>query len=174
MDPVHLFGYQLVLTRVAEECGGARTAYYYDLLMPQNWRKNLRMELHLCMVMPKAKVESSVKVAERLSGRGAHGLQSSSPATKGNKAAEYQALGDPLRLFGHQFGGAGVVPVHARRDGPTRTADKRKMARVRFQVKQRVEFRPSVPLGTSTHIEIRGIGGTFSVSFNGVVQCTTD
>jgi hypothetical protein len=31
-----------------------------------------------------------------------------------------------------------------------------------------------VPLGQSTHIEIRVAGGTFSVSFNGVVQCTTD
>ena len=31
-----------------------------------------------------------------------------------------------------------------------------------------------LPLGTSTHIEIRDVGGTFSVSFNGVVQCTTD
>jgi hypothetical protein len=31
-----------------------------------------------------------------------------------------------------------------------------------------------VPLGKSTHIEIRDVGGTFSVSFNGVVQCTVD
>ena len=31
-----------------------------------------------------------------------------------------------------------------------------------------------LPLGTSTHIEIRDVGGTFSVSFNGMVQCTTD
>ena len=30
-----------------------------------------------------------------------------------------------------------------------------------------------LPLGTSTHIEIRDVGGTFSVSFNGMVQCTT-
>ena len=30
-------------------------------------------------------------------------------------------------------------------------------------------------LGKSTHIEIRDVGGsTFSVSFNGVVQCTID
>ena len=27
-------------------------------------------------------------------------------------------LGDPLRLLGHQFNGVGVVPVHARQDGP--------------------------------------------------------
>ena len=31
-----------------------------------------------------------------------------------------------------------------------------------------------VPLGKSTHIEIRDVGGTFSVSFNGEVQCTID
>ena len=91
----------------------------------------------------KAKVESSAKVAGRLSGRGGHGLQSTSPATKSNKAAEYLALEVSLRLFGHQFDGAGVVPVHARRDGPTRTANKRKMARVKLQVRQRVKFRPS-------------------------------
>ena len=30
-----------------------------------------------------------------------------------------------------------------------------------------------LPFGTSTHIEIRDVGGTFSVSFNGMVQCTT-
>ena len=31
-----------------------------------------------------------------------------------------------------------------------------------------------VPLGKSTHIEIRDVGGTFSFSFNGVLQCTID
>ena len=31
-----------------------------------------------------------------------------------------------------------------------------------------------VPLGKSTHIEIRDVGGTFFVSFNGEVQCTID
>ena len=41
MDPVHLIGYQLILTRVAEECGGARTAYYYDLLLRQKLAKEL-------------------------------------------------------------------------------------------------------------------------------------
>ena len=29
-----------------------------------------------------------------------------------------------------------------------------------------------LPLGTSTHIEFRDVGSTFSVSFNGMVQCT--
>ena len=33
---------------------------------------------------------------------------------------------------------------------------------------------PNWPLGKSSRIEIRDVGGTFSVSFNGVVQCTTD
>ena len=36
-----------------------------------------------------------------------------------------------------------MVPVRARRDGPTRTANTRKMAKVKLQVKQRVEFRPN-------------------------------
>ena len=49
----------------------------------------------------KTKVESSAQVAGWLSNRGGHDLQSSSPATKGNKAAEYLPLGDPLKLFGH-------------------------------------------------------------------------
>ena len=34
--------------------------------------------------------------------------------------------------------------------------------------------RPHCRFGKSTRIEIRDVGGTFSVSFNGVVQCTTD
>ena len=50
MDPAHLIGYQLVLTRVAEECGGARTAYYYDLLLRQKLAKELEKELRLYMV----------------------------------------------------------------------------------------------------------------------------
>ena len=60
----------------ARECGGARTAYYYGLLLRQKLegekKKNLRMELRLCMVFPllldrvflgdaKGKVESSAK-----------------------------------------------------------------------------------------------------------------
>ena len=40
----------------------------------------------------KAKVESSAKVAEWLSSKGGHNLQSGSPATKDNEAAEYLAL----------------------------------------------------------------------------------
>ena len=31
-----------------------------------------------------------------------------------------------------------------------------------------------VLLGKNTHVEIRDVGGTFFVSFNGVVQCTID
>ena len=34
--------------------------------------------------------------------------------------------------------------------------------------------RPRCRFWKSTRIEIRDVGGTFSVSFNGVVQCTTD
>ena len=87
MDPVHLIGYQFVLTRVAEECGGARTAYNYDLLLPQKLAKELENGAASVHGDAKAKVESSAKVAGRLSGKGGHSLQSSSPATKGNKAA---------------------------------------------------------------------------------------
>ena len=98
LDPVHLIGYQLVLTRVAEECGGARTAYYYDLLLRQKLAKELEngaasvhgFLMNLDRVIlgdAKAKVESSAKVAGRSSGKGGHGLQSSPPAAKGGKAA---------------------------------------------------------------------------------------
>ena len=89
---------QLVLTRVAEECGGARTAYYYDLLLRQKLAKELEngaasvhgFLMNLDRVIlgdAKAKVESSAKVAKRSSGKGGHGLQSSPPAAKGGKAA---------------------------------------------------------------------------------------
>ena len=98
MDPVHLIGYQLVLTRVAEECGGARTAYYYDLLLRQKLAKELEngaASVHGFLMNldrdilgdAKAKVESSAKVTGRLSGKGGHGLQSSPYAAKSNKAA---------------------------------------------------------------------------------------
>ena len=42
------------------------------------------------------------------------------------------------------------------------------------EVRLEPRLRPTdpLPLGTSTHIEIRDVGGTFSVSFNGMVQCT--
>ena len=41
LDPVHLIGYQLILSRVADEIGGARTAYYYNLLLRQKLAKEL-------------------------------------------------------------------------------------------------------------------------------------
>ena len=41
LNPVHLIGYQLILSRVAEEIGGARTAYYYNLLLRQKLAKEL-------------------------------------------------------------------------------------------------------------------------------------
>ena len=127
---------------MAEECRSAHCALLRSPSAPE-LAKELENGAASVHGDARAKVESSAKVAGWLSSRGGHGLQSRSPATKGNKAAEYLALGDPLKLFGHQFDGAGVVPVRARRDGLTRTADKRKMARVKLQVKQRVEFRPN-------------------------------
>ena len=98
MDPAHLIGYQLVLTRVAEECGGARTAYYYDLLLRQKLAKELEngaasvhgFLLHLdrdILGDAKEKVESSAKIAGRLSGKGGHGSHSNPPAAKSNKAS---------------------------------------------------------------------------------------
>ena len=141
LDPVHLFGYQLVLTRVAEECGGARTAYYYDLLLRQKLAKILEREaasVHGFLMNlvrdilgdAKAKVESSAKVAGRSSGKGGHGSQSSPPAAKNNKAGKKSWIrGGPRRLLG-PVNGVGVVPVHARRGGPTKTSDRRKMAGV--------------------------------------------
>ena len=80
MNPAHLIGYQLVLTRVAEECGGARTAYYYDLLLRQKLAKELEngaasvhgFLLHLdrdVLGDAKEKVESNARLAGK-SGKG--------------------------------------------------------------------------------------------------------
>ena len=91
MDPVHLIGYQLVLTRVAEECGGERTAYYYDLLLRQKLAKELEngaASVHGFLLNldrdilgdAKAKVESGAKLAGRLYGKSGHSLQSNPPA----------------------------------------------------------------------------------------------
>ena len=141
MDPAHLIGYQLVLTRVAEECGGARTAYYYDLLLRQKLAKELEngaasvhgFLLHLdrdVLGDAKEKVESSARIAGRLPGKGGHGSHSSPPAAKAIRHQESLMRGSPLRLRGHQVNGVGVVPVHARQDGPIRTTNKRKTAGV--------------------------------------------
>ena len=74
----------------------------------------------------KEKVESSAKIAGRFSGKGGHGSHSNPPAAKATRHQERLMLGNPLRLLGHQFNGVGVVPVHARQDGPTRTTKKKK------------------------------------------------
>ena len=64
------------------------------------------------------------------------------------------------------------------RDGDAR-ASERKLTSSRtrqigpIQV-QGCDPQSQVPLGKSTHIEIRDVGDTFSMSFNGEVQCTTD
>ena len=141
MDPAHLIGYQLVLTRVAEECGGARTAYYYDLLLRHKLAKELEngaasvhgFLLHLdrdILGDAKEKVESNARIGGRLPGKGGHGSHSDPPAAKATRHQERLMLGDALRLLGHQVNGVGVVPVHARQDGPIRTTNKRKMAGV--------------------------------------------
>ena len=70
LDPVHLIEYQLILSRVAEEIGGARTAYYYNLLLRKKLAKELengsasvhRFLMHLdrdILGVAKAKVENS-------------------------------------------------------------------------------------------------------------------
>ena len=98
MDPAHLIGYQLVLTRVAEECGGARTAYYYDLLLRQKLARELEngaasahgFLLHLdrdVLGDAKEKVESTARQTGK-SGKGGHVSNSSPPATKSNQASE--------------------------------------------------------------------------------------
>ena len=98
MDPVHLIGYQLVFDPCAEECGGARTAYYYDLLLRQKLAKELEngaASVHGFLLLldrvilgdAKERVESSAKIAGRFSGKGGHGSHSNPPAAKGNKAS---------------------------------------------------------------------------------------
>ena len=70
LDLVHLIGYQLILSRVADEIGGARTAYYYNLLLRQKLAKELEhgsasvhgFLIHLdrdILGVAKAKIESS-------------------------------------------------------------------------------------------------------------------
>ena len=41
ITPVQLLSYQVILASVSEEWGGARTAYYYDLLLRQELAKEL-------------------------------------------------------------------------------------------------------------------------------------
>ena len=70
LDSVHLIGYQLILYRVTEEIGGARTAYYYNLLLRQKLakeRQNGSASVHGFLMhlgrrilgVAKAKVENS-------------------------------------------------------------------------------------------------------------------
>ena len=70
LDPVHLIGYQLVLTRVAEECGRRALRITTISFCARSWR----MELRLCMVfwciwieifsvMPRQKLTVVPKVA---------------------------------------------------------------------------------------------------------------
>ena len=49
---------------------------------------------------------------------------------KTTRQQESWIRGGPLRLLGHPVNGVGVVPVHARQDGPIRTTNIRKMAGV--------------------------------------------
>ena len=137
MDPVRLIGYQLVFDPCAEECGGARTAYYYGLLLRQKLAKELEngaASVHGFLLLldrvflgdAKEKVGSSAKIAGRFSGKGGHGSHYRPPAAEATRHQERLMLGIPLRLLGHQFNGVGVVPVHARQNGPTRTTNKKK------------------------------------------------
>ena len=128
LDPVHLIGYQLVLTRVAEEFGGARTAYYYDLLLRQKLAKELEngaASVHGFLMNldrdilgdAKAKVESSAKVAGRSSGKGGYGLQSSPPAAKGGKEARKPGAGksSDVAWSSDQWSGRGASSRSPRR-----------------------------------------------------------
>ena len=74
----------------------------------------------------KAKVESSAKVAWRSSGEGGYGnvVHQQRRVTRKHKSL---VLESPRTVRGHQISGAGVVPGHARRDGPTKTSNRREM-----------------------------------------------
>ena len=138
LDPVHLIGYQLILSRVAEEFGGASTAYYYDLLLRQKLAKELEngavsvhgFLMHLnrdILDDAKANVESSAKCGRTVIWRKCYGLQSGPPAAKNGKEAQKSGAGKSSNGACHQISGANVVPVHARRDDPTTTSNRRKM-----------------------------------------------
>ena len=93
--PVDLLGYQCVLARVAEEHGGVRTAYYYDLLLRLAVAKalekdNADVQEMLCkldrdvLTDAKSKVDKQVKSAGNPSG-----VKAGNP--KGGKAASGHA-----------------------------------------------------------------------------------
>ena len=94
IEPANLVAYQLVLVRLAEDIG-ARTAYYYDLLLRMKLAKELESGMgnahaSLCSLDrdiisdAKQKVECKAKVAGHIRIQGDKGT---SPATKGGKAA---------------------------------------------------------------------------------------
>ena len=73
-------------------------------------------------------------------------------------------LESPRTVRGHQISGANVVPGHARRDGPTKTSNRRKMFGVidkkKIQVGRHVEFQTLVKqftiiiaIGLTAHLE---------------------
>ena len=124
LDPVHLIGYQLVLTRVAEEFGGARTAYYYDLLLRQKLAKELEngaASVHGFLMNLDRDIlgdaKSSAKVAGRSSGKGGYGLQSSPPAAKGGKEARKPGAGksSDVAWSSDQWSGRGASSRSPRR-----------------------------------------------------------
>ena len=136
-DPVHLIGYQLILSRVAEEFGGARTAYYYDLLLRQKLAKQLEngaasvnnFLMHLdrdILGDAKAKVGSSAKRWP-----GGHLAKEAMVCNLVHQQRRVQGKhkkpgdGSPRTVRGHQISGASVVPGHARRDGPEKKKKRR-------------------------------------------------
>ena len=93
ITPVELIAYQCVLARVAEEFVGARTAYYYDLLLRFELAKDLEagtgnVQDKLCKLDrdvlgdAKLKVEKQTKAPGQPSGPNAN---SSNPGSKGGK-----------------------------------------------------------------------------------------
>ena len=73
------------------KCRGARTAYCYEMSL--RLAKELENVAASVRGDAKTKVESNARVAEWLSGRGGHDLQSSSPATKTQQGSRIPGAG---------------------------------------------------------------------------------
>ena len=136
MDPVRLIGYQLVFDPCAEECGGARTAYYYGLLLRQKLAKELEngaASVHGFLLLldrvflgdAKEKVGSSAKIAGRFSGKGGHGSHYNKTSGKTDAGNSSEVAWSSI-----QWSGRGASSRSPKRSDKDNRQKKKKMAGV--------------------------------------------
>lgn len=127
LSPVDIISYQLVLCRIAEEYGGVRAAYYYDLLLRQKLAKALQNAPdvdvaaflnkvdHDTLKDAQAKYESKAKEAGRDNARWRGSTGKGSSSTGEDKSWESasskrQPSRSPRRHGGKQDNGKGGGP----------------------------------------------------------------